>query len=142
MTTVQYDQAAENELLNAIAYFELRARGLGRRFFSEVQRTESLIAQFPLASREILPGIRKRPLRKFPYSLIYSNEQDPPADIGSCSPTPSASLLGPAPRPALTRHGGNRLVPPSYRFSSSRSLRVWARLTGTLVCLRSSILSW
>ncbi len=78
MTTVRYHQAAEDELLNGIAYLEIRARGLGRRFFSEVQRAESLIAQFPEASREILPGIRKRPLRKFPYSLIYSNEQGGP----------------------------------------------------------------
>ena len=30
----------------------------------------------------------------------------------------------------------------SQRFSNSRSLRVWARLTGISVCLRSSILSW
>ncbi len=31
---------------------------------------------------------------------------------------------------------------PNYRFSNSRNLRVWARLTGISVCLRSSILSW
>ena len=30
----------------------------------------------------------------------------------------------------------------SYKFSSSRSFRVWARLTGISVCLRSCILSW
>jgi len=35
-----------------------------------------LIAQFPEAGGEIRPGIRKRLLRKFRYSLIYSIEQD------------------------------------------------------------------
>ena len=64
MTPVKYHEAAEDELLNEIGYLELRASGLGRRFFAEVRRAEHLIAQFPESSAEILPGIRKRVLRK------------------------------------------------------------------------------
>ena len=76
MTPVKYHEAAEDELLNEIGYLELRANGLGRRFFAEVRRAEDLIAQFPESSAEILPGIRKRVLWKFPCSLIYAIEKD------------------------------------------------------------------
>ena len=74
MIPVRYHEAAEEELLREIAYLELRAGGLGRRFLAEVQRTEKLITQFPQSAEEIRPGIRKRALRKFRYSLIYSTE--------------------------------------------------------------------
>lgn len=62
--------------MNEIGYLELRAHGLGRRFFAEVRRAERLIAQFPESAKEIQPGIRKRLLRTFRHSLIYSVEQD------------------------------------------------------------------
>lgn len=73
---VKYHEAAEEELLHEIGYLEQRANGLGRRFFAEVQRAEDLIAQFPELAAEILPGIRRRILRKFRYSLIYTMERD------------------------------------------------------------------
>jgi plasmid stabilization system protein ParE len=73
---VQYHEAAEQELLSEIGYLELRGSGLGHRFFDEVRRTENLLVRFPQSAEEILPGIRKRPLRKFRYSIIYSVEKD------------------------------------------------------------------
>ena len=76
MTPVRYHEAAEGELLDEIGYLELQAKGLGQRFFAEVRRTESLIAQFPQSAEEIRPGVRKRILRKIRYSLIYSIEKD------------------------------------------------------------------
>jgi plasmid stabilization system protein ParE len=76
MIPVSYHQAAEDELLNEIGYLELRVPGLGRRFFAEVQRAEKLLAQFPESGLEVLPGIRKHNLRKFPFSLFYSIEKD------------------------------------------------------------------
>lgn len=76
MTPVRYHEAAEDELLNELGYLELRVPGLGRRFYGEVQRAERLIAEFPESGREVLPGLRKHTLRKFPFSLIYSVEKD------------------------------------------------------------------
>ena len=76
MTPVRYHQAAEDELLNEIGYLELRVPGLGRRFYAQVRKAESLIAQFPESAQEVLPGIRKHTLRKFPFSLIYAIEKD------------------------------------------------------------------
>jgi hypothetical protein len=60
VTPVRNHEAAEDELLDEIGYLELQAKGLSRRFFAEVRRTESLIAQFPQSVEEIRPGIRKR----------------------------------------------------------------------------------
>lgn len=76
MTPVKYHEAAEEELLHEIGYLELRANGLGRRFFAEVRRVEKLISQFPESSEEIRPNIRRRTLQKFRYSLIYSVDND------------------------------------------------------------------
>lgn len=64
------------ELLNEIGYLELRAKGLGRRFYEEVHRAEHLVAQFPESAPEIKLNIRKHLLLKFRYSLIYSREKD------------------------------------------------------------------
>lgn len=47
MTSLKYHEAAEDELLNEIGYLELRAKGLGRRFYAEFRRAENLITQFP-----------------------------------------------------------------------------------------------
>jgi hypothetical protein len=69
---VRYDPAAELELLSQIQYVESRRVGLGRRFFSEVKESETLIAQFPESSVEIGPGVRKRVLPNFQHSLFYS----------------------------------------------------------------------
>ena len=76
MTPVEYHEAAEDELLREIAYLELQATGLGRRFFAEIRRVENLIARFPESAEEILPGIRRRVLRTYRYSLIYSIEKE------------------------------------------------------------------
>lgn len=76
MTPVAYHEAAEEELLREIEYLERRSLGLGRRFFTEVQKAEVRMAQFPESAPEILPGIRKCLLLKFPYSLIDTAEKD------------------------------------------------------------------
>jgi plasmid stabilization system protein ParE len=76
VTLSRYHQAAEDELLTEIGYLELRVPGLGRRFYSEVQRAENFLAKFPESAREVAPDIRKDPLRKFPFSLLYSIERD------------------------------------------------------------------
>ena len=76
MTTVRYLDPAEEEFLTEIEYLEQRTKGLGRRFFHEVKRVEGLIARFPEAGEEIRPGIRKRLLRTFRHSVVYSVEPE------------------------------------------------------------------
>jgi len=42
--------------------------------FADIVYAEDLISRFPAGAPEILPGIRRQLLRKFPCSLIFSNE--------------------------------------------------------------------
>ena len=74
MTSVRYHQAAQDELQEEIGYIELRVAGLGRRFYNEVRKAEDRITKFPESAPAVAPGIRKHPLRKFPFSLLYSIE--------------------------------------------------------------------
>ena len=76
MKPVRYLDPAETEFLAEIAYLEDYRPGLGRRFYDEVKRAESFIAEFPEAAEEIRPGVRKRLLRVFRYTLIYSIEPE------------------------------------------------------------------
>lgn len=76
MTPIRYHEAAETELLDEIGYLELRSKGLGRRFFAEIVRVESIIAQFPESGEEISPGIRETMVRKFRHSLVYAVEKE------------------------------------------------------------------
>lgn len=76
--TLAYHEAARGELLEEVVWLEDRAPGLGRRFLAEVIRVESSILEFPQAGEEIRPGIRRRLLRKFQYSLFYSMEVEGP----------------------------------------------------------------
>jgi hypothetical protein len=76
VTPVRYHQAAEDELLAEIEYLERRVPGLGRRFYAEVVRAENDLAKFPELAPEVALGIRKHPLRKFPYSILYSIEEN------------------------------------------------------------------
>jgi plasmid stabilization system protein ParE len=75
VTPITYHEAAEEELLNEIGYLESKVRGLGRRFLTEVKKSERVISDFPESGDEIRPGIRQRTLHTFRYSLVYSLEQ-------------------------------------------------------------------
>jgi hypothetical protein len=45
--SVRYHEAAEDELRQELGFLELRAKGLGRQFLSEVRRVEDFIARYP-----------------------------------------------------------------------------------------------
>lgn len=72
MIEVRWHEAAEAELLEALGFLELRAKGLGRRLLGEVRRTAAHIGEFPLLGPEIRPGVRKLAIRTFRYSLVYA----------------------------------------------------------------------
>lgn len=76
MTPIRYHEAAEDELLHEIAFYEQRLPGLGRRFHEAVTHAEHRIAQFPDSGREFRPKLRQHNLRQFPYALIYATAPD------------------------------------------------------------------
>jgi toxin ParE1/3/4 len=67
---------AEIEINEAADFYDLENPGLGSIFIDEIQRSIENIAQFSEAAPVIRGRVRKKPLVKFPYSLIYSIRSD------------------------------------------------------------------
>lgn len=73
---VLFSLFAQQELQDAIAYYELEFAGLGKRFKAEVKNAALRIAEYPDAWSVERGEIRKCLLHKFPYKLLYSIETD------------------------------------------------------------------
>ena len=73
---VSFHELAEFELNDATVYFEIEREGLGLRFLSAVEAAVAQIRDHPEASPVIIQDIRRRVLRGFPYSIMYSIKPD------------------------------------------------------------------
>jgi len=63
---------AEAEITEAAQYYEVHKYGLGSEFLGEVERGLDQISTNPEASQRIARRVRKKPLWRFPYNLIYA----------------------------------------------------------------------
>lgn len=74
--TVRLLPPAEQEMFDAARYYELQAPGLGQDFLDKVE----LALQDLVSSSERWPivqdDIRRRLIRRFPYSLLYRVDPD------------------------------------------------------------------
>jgi plasmid stabilization system protein ParE len=66
-----FHEAARSELAEAIAFYNDREAGLGDSLGAEVAATVDRIVENPGAGRLMRPEIRRRLLKRFPYSLLY-----------------------------------------------------------------------
>jgi len=57
-------------------YYESSRKGLGREFRNEVEAAIDRIQEFPLAWQKLNDKVRRRPVRRFPYFVIYIVEDD------------------------------------------------------------------
>ena len=73
---VSFHELAEYELNDAAAFFELKREGLGLRFLLAVEAAVSHIREHPEASPVIMQDVRRKALKRFPYSVIYSIKPD------------------------------------------------------------------
>ena len=69
-------EAAEFEINEAADFYDIESPGLGNVLIAEIQRGIESISQFPAAAPLIRGRARKKPLTKFPYSLVYSVRPD------------------------------------------------------------------
>ena len=67
---------AKNELEAAVSFYESEYPGLGLDFAIEVRRLCRMISESPMSGLEIRPDIRRRILRRFPFSILYIVEGD------------------------------------------------------------------
>ena len=67
---------AEEEVNDAVVWYEEQTEGLSREFLDELDRVVRLVRTYPLLATEIEPDIRRFLFGRFPYSLIYGLDQE------------------------------------------------------------------
>ena len=73
---ISIHELAEFELNDASIFFETKRDGLGLRFLSAFETALAHIRKHPEASPVIIKDIRRKVLRGFPYSILYSIKSD------------------------------------------------------------------
>jgi toxin ParE1/3/4 len=59
-------------MIEASVFYEARSDGLGFEFLDGVQRVIDLVREHPKLGKSVGGGFRRAVLRRFPFSLIYS----------------------------------------------------------------------
>ena len=72
MFNVVFTQAARAELIDAVAWYEGEAPGMGRRFRAQVGITVERMSATPLQFPVIHKNVRRALLRSFPYMLFFT----------------------------------------------------------------------
>ncbi len=67
-------EPAQAELDEAIAWYADQAPGLGDAFLIETLKAIKLIDQFPTAWHPLTPQIPRCRLKRFPYSVVYTQD--------------------------------------------------------------------
>lgn len=67
---------AETEMIEASRFYEARSEGLGLEFLDGVQRVIDALREHPRLGQSVGRGFRRAVLRRFPFSLIHSEEAD------------------------------------------------------------------
>lgn len=72
-----YTEAALEESLEIEAYLEAQRSGLGGAFRAELNAVVDLLLTFPEAAPVVSPkGVRRRPLQRFSYAVLYTLVDD------------------------------------------------------------------
>ena len=67
---------AEVEYNHTIDYYEDCSKGLGYHFALEVYKTIERINSYPEAWPILLNGVRRSLVKRFPYGVLYTKEND------------------------------------------------------------------
>ncbi|MCF6268918.1 MAG: type II toxin-antitoxin system RelE/ParE family toxin [Melioribacteraceae bacterium] len=71
LNKVKFAKEATNEFLEAVEWYELKAKGLGIKLTDEIESTiERIKLNFDLYPN-VVENIRKIQVTRFPYSLFY-----------------------------------------------------------------------
>ena len=69
---VSFHPLAEQELNDAASYYNAVSPGLGVTFLDEVERALKQIREHPNAAPLVNQVVRRKVVRRFPYSVMYS----------------------------------------------------------------------
>jgi plasmid stabilization system protein ParE len=70
--SVWFHPGAEAEINEAAAFLDSESPGLGGVFVNDIEHAIEVIVSHPEIAPIIRGRVRRKALRKFPYSLIYS----------------------------------------------------------------------
>jgi toxin ParE1/3/4 len=76
MISVKFYEAAEEEMIHAVGYYEAQQQKLGRRFLAAVQDSINRIVINPEAYSPVYPGIRRCIVKSFPFGIIFRQEKE------------------------------------------------------------------
>lgn len=72
MKRVSFHPQADVEVLEAVQYYETQSVGLGFSLVSEIKQALEQLTSNPEAYQRIGRRVRRKPLWRFPYNLIYA----------------------------------------------------------------------
>lgn len=73
---VRFLSLANQEVADAVQWYDEKAEGLGREFLDELDRVVRLVRAYPLMATQIEEEIRRFLFTRFPYSLIYGIDRE------------------------------------------------------------------
>ena len=76
MKRMRMVSVAEQEMLEAAAYYEQQAEGLATAFYDQIEQASFEIARNPETWPLISETIRKRSVGRFPFILLYRIDPD------------------------------------------------------------------
>jgi plasmid stabilization system protein ParE len=76
-----FHELAEREFDDALAYYSAQDADLGRAFLREVELSVRHVRRFPESGTLLNRVVRRRLVRGFPYSVIYSIRPSPSPQV-------------------------------------------------------------
>ncbi len=73
---LKFSVRAVREIGEAYEWYEAQSRGLGLEYQAAMELQVRRLEQAPLLYPEILPGIRRTLLSRFPYGVFYVDRND------------------------------------------------------------------
>jgi len=69
---LKFSSRALREIGEAQEWYELQSPGLGEEFIAAMELQLKRLEQAPLLYAEVIPGVRRALLPRFPYGLFYA----------------------------------------------------------------------
>lgn len=76
MKRIEFHPEARVEFLEAVAYYEGQASGLGSDYIALVERTLAYVQGYPEIGRPFGGRLRRIIVPRFPFGLLYRHESD------------------------------------------------------------------
>ena len=73
---LKFSSRALREIGDAQTWYEQQSSGLGEEFLAAMELQLKRLEQAPLLYAEVVPGVRRALLPRFPYGLFYTLRND------------------------------------------------------------------